>query len=264
MLLIKLFLVPAFIAVVAICGRIWGAGVAGMLSGLPIIAGPIVFFMYLDNGLSFARGAAGATVAGVAALSTFCFSYSWFCIRYSWQYSLFGSCAIYFVVALIIGAFNLSLNQAVLVSVSVVVLQIYFSPKLDKSPFMAPASKNEILFRMFFALSLVLIITSFAKYLGSAYSGIFAAFPVAGSTIALFSHRNHSALHAVRSLKSMKQGLMSMLAFFYVLAVVSDKVSFSAALFISVCIALGLQFVILYAKKIIKPSKNRSGLFNTE
>jgi hypothetical protein len=248
-LLIKLFLVPIFIAVVALCGRVWGAGAAGMLSGLPIIAGPIVFFMYLENGLNFARGAAGATVAGITALSSFCFSYSWLCIRYSWQYSLFWACVIYFAVALAIGALNLSLTQAVITSASVILAQIYFSPKLDKLPFTAPASTNEILFRMCFALILVLVITWFAESLGYTYSGIFAAFPVAGSTIALFSHRNYSALHAVRSLKSMKQGLISMLAFFFVLTVSADKVDFSVALLISACVALGLQVIILYLKR---------------
>lgn len=249
MLLIKLFLVPIFIAAVAACGRLWGASVAGLLSGLPIIAGPIVFFMYLDNGLTFAKGAAGAVVAGVAALSSFCFSYSWLCTRYNWQYSLLWSCAIYFAVALLVGAFNLSLTQAVITSVSVLLLQIYFAPKLDKSPFMVPASINEILFRMCFAIVLVLAITWSADYLGYTYSGIFAAFPIAGSTIALFSHRNYSALHAVKSLKSMKQGLISMIAFFYVLVVMSDRVNFSVALLISACTSLGLQGVILCAKK---------------
>lgn len=252
MLLIKLLLVPVFIAVVAICGRVWGASIAGLLSGLPIIAGPIVFFIYLDNGLHFAQGAAGATVAGIAALSSFCFSYSWLCIRYNWQYSLLWSCVIYFSVALIIGALNLSLTQAVITSTAVLLLQIYFAPKLDGTPFLAPASIHEIVFRMCFAFILVLVITWSADSLGYIYSGIFAAFPVAGSTIALFSHRNYSAAHAIRSLKSMKQGLISMLAFFYVLTVISAKVNFLVALLISACVSLAVQVVIFYIKRIYK------------
>jgi len=248
-LLIKLLLAPIFIAVVAICGRVWGAGVAGMLSGLPIIAGPIIFFMYLENGSTFARGAARAAVAGVAALSSFCFSYSWLCMSYNWKKSLFFSCVIYFAAALAIGTFSPSLNQSVVISACVLLLQIYFSPKLEQSPFIASASINEIAFRMGFAFVLVLVVTRFAESVGYTYSGIFAAFPIAGSTIALFSHRNYSALHAARSLKSMKQGLISMLAFFYVLAVASDKIDFSVAVLFAVGVSLGLQVAIIYAKK---------------
>jgi len=255
-LLVKLFLVPVFIAIIAICGRVWGAGVAGMLSGLPVIAGPIVFFIYLENGLTFATGAAGATVAGVAALSSFCFSYAWLCTRCTWQSALFLSCVIYFAAALAIGAFNLSLNQSVVLSVSVLLLQIYFSPKLEKSPLMAPATTNEILFRMGFAFMLVLVVTRLAESIGYTYSGIFAAFPIAGSTIALFSHRNYSALHAVRSLKSMKQGLISMLVFFYVLAAISDRLGFLAALLFAACISVGLQVAIVYVKQNYKNSRH--------
>lgn len=256
MLLLKLLLVPIFIAVVAICGRVWGASVAGLLSGLPIIAGPIVFFMYLENGLNFARDAAGAAVAGIAALSSFCFSYSWFCFRYTWQYSLFWACVIYFAVALAIGVLKLSLTQSVVISLLVVMTQIYFSPKLDKLPFTVAASANEILLRMCFAFILVLVITCSAQSLGYTFSGIFAAFPVAGSTIALFSHRNYSALHAARSLKSMKQGLISMVAFFYLLAVISGEVDFLVAILISACVSIGLQAIILYLKRNLKSQQS--------
>ncbi|PUA29258.1 MAG: hypothetical protein B0W54_01250 [Cellvibrio sp. 79] len=89
MLLLKLFLVPAFIALVAVSGRRWGAGFAGLLSGLPIIAGPILYFIYLENGFAFAQATAAAIVSGVIALSTFCFCYAWFCTNYNWQLSLF-------------------------------------------------------------------------------------------------------------------------------------------------------------------------------
>lgn len=75
MLTIKLFLVPAFIALIAVSGRLWGPAVAGLLSGFPIIAGPIVWFIYLENGFDFAQGAAIATVGGIVALSSFCFAY---------------------------------------------------------------------------------------------------------------------------------------------------------------------------------------------
>ena len=39
-LLLKLCLVPALIYAVSLAGRRWGAGVAGWISALPIVAGP--------------------------------------------------------------------------------------------------------------------------------------------------------------------------------------------------------------------------------
>ncbi len=256
MLIFKLFLVPAFIALITISGRFWGASVAGLLSGLPVIAGPISWFIYIENGLDFAQKAAVATLGGIVALSSFCFSYSWLCSRLNWMTTLFISTAIYFAIAILMGKLNLGLNELALLAAVVVILQIYFSPKLRNRPLLAAASMNEILCRMLFALLLVFGITRFAETLGETYSGIFAAFPVAGSTIAIFSHRNYSAEHAIRSLKSMKQGLLSMLAFFYVVAAVSGAFGFLFAVIVATVTALLLQAVVVYLRQSYNNSLN--------
>jgi uncharacterized membrane protein (GlpM family) len=248
-ILVKLFLVPCFIALVAVSGRVWGAGVAGLLSGLPIIAAPIVWFIYLEKGLDFAQATAAATVNGIIALSTFCFSYAWFCGRYAWPLALAYSGAIYLVVAMLVGQLELPLVASLALTLSVLLLQIYFSPKQDNQRLLAPASLSEILCRMLFAFLLVLGVTQFSGWLGPTYSGIFAAFPIAGSTIALFSHRNYSAAHAVKSLKSMKRGLISMLVFFYILAVAANSVGFSTALFVAISVAVLVQLGIGYFVK---------------
>src|SRR5437660_411979 len=44
-------------------GRRWGPGVSGWLVGFPLTSGPVAFFLALDQGVSFA---AGAAVAGFA------------------------------------------------------------------------------------------------------------------------------------------------------------------------------------------------------
>lgn len=248
MLLLKLFLVPIFIGLIAASGRRWGASVAGLLSGLPVIAGPIVWFIYLENGFEFAQYAASATVSGVTALSSFCFSYAWFCTRLEWKASLILSCTVYFVIAWLVGSLAMGLEKSALIACIVVLLQLYLSPNQENKPLLAPASPVEILCRMLFAFLLVFSITGFAESLGRTYSGIFSAFPIAGSTIAMFSHRNYSAAHAIRSLKSMKQGLLSMLAFFYVVATISDELGFSVALLFAALVALLLQGVILLVK----------------
>ncbi len=255
MLLLKLFLVPCFIGVIALCGRFWGASIAGILSGLPIIAGPIIWFVYLENGFEFAQNAAIATVGGIFSLSSFCFSYSWFCTKHEWKTSLFISSILYFSVAILVSNINLGLNKSAFIVLSAILLQLYFSPKIEQKLLLAPASALEILYRMSFALILVFLITTFAVSLGKIYSGVLAAFPIAGSTIAIFSHRNLSSAHAIRSLKSMIQGLLSMLAFFYVASVTSTEVGFSAALLFGAIVALLLQVTIFYVKnynKVIK------------
>src|SRR3989304_3740433 len=63
----KLTLVPFFILALSLAGRRWGTAVSGWLVALPVVAGPIVFFIGMEQGGAFAAGAAGAPVAGRAS-----------------------------------------------------------------------------------------------------------------------------------------------------------------------------------------------------
>ena len=50
MLALKLLLVPCFLLLVSLAGRRWGAHVVGWLAGLPVVAGPILYFLALEQG----------------------------------------------------------------------------------------------------------------------------------------------------------------------------------------------------------------------
>ena len=67
-LLLKLFLVPLLIALVTLAGRRWGPGVAGWLSAFPVVAGPILFFIAVEQGADFAANAAVGTLSAVLAM----------------------------------------------------------------------------------------------------------------------------------------------------------------------------------------------------
>jgi hypothetical protein len=245
-LALKLFLVPTFIALIAVSGKLWGASAAGLLSGLPVIAGSILWIIYLENGLAFAQKTAVATVSGIIPLSSFCFVYAWLCSRLSWKSTLFIASVIYFAIAISIGKINLEINESAGLAIAVVLMQMYFSPNLSSKLLKAPASNTEIVCRMLFALLLVITITHYANILGETYSGIFAAFPIAGSTIAIFSHRNYSTNHAIQSLKSMKQGLLSMLVFFYIVSVYSSTLGFVLSILLATLAGLFLQVFLIY------------------
>jgi hypothetical protein len=68
----KLVLTPTLIAAFSLAGRRWGAGVSGSLVGLPVIYGPIAFFLALSQGTAFAAATATGTLAGVIAVATIC------------------------------------------------------------------------------------------------------------------------------------------------------------------------------------------------
>lgn len=75
--LLKLCLVPALIYAVSLIGRRWGAGVAGWISALPIVAGPILLAIALERGAGFAAVSAANTLLAVLACVAFCLAYAW-------------------------------------------------------------------------------------------------------------------------------------------------------------------------------------------
>jgi len=254
MLILKLTLVPFIIGIITIIGRHWGAKIAGLLSGFPVIAGPITYFLYMEQGTTFTHAATTATVGAVTALSSYCFVYAWLTQRFDWRLSTLGAFGFYFLLAVILIQLNLSLSFYFLISLIVVIAQIYWSPKHQESVNLAPASNAEVAIRMLCAAILVMLVTYFAKVLGSQYSGVFAGFPIAATVIAVFSHRNNSKYHAMDALRSLKFGLISFLCFFYSLSYFMHLISFNQAFAVSIAIAITSQLAIWFFKRILATS----------
>ena len=76
-LLLKLVLVPGLIALVTLAGRRFGPRLGGWLNALPLVAGPVLFFLALEQGDAFVARAAQATLAGLAAVAAFSVIYAW-------------------------------------------------------------------------------------------------------------------------------------------------------------------------------------------
>lgn len=67
----KILLSPLCVVAVFLAGRRWGMAVAGVLGGLPVVAGPILLVETLLHGRGFGADAAAGTLLGLAALTAF-------------------------------------------------------------------------------------------------------------------------------------------------------------------------------------------------
>ena len=83
-LLLKVLLVPSLIALVTLAGRRWGQRLAGWLGGFPIVAGPVLLVLAIENGNAFAAEAAFAALVGLAPAMLFYLAYTRFAIRVRW------------------------------------------------------------------------------------------------------------------------------------------------------------------------------------
>jgi hypothetical protein len=92
---------------------------------------------------------------------------------------------------------------------------------------------HELLLRMVAGAAMVLAVTATAEALGPAWTGLFAAFPVMSTVLAVFSHRANGPGFAAALLRAMVGGFYSFIAFCLtvslLLAHASVAVTFAAA-----------------------------------
>lgn len=223
---LKLCLVPALIWAVSLAGRRWGAAVAGWLSALPIVAGPILFTIALERGASFAEVAAANTLLAVVATTVFCLAYA----RASGRFGIAGSLA----AALAAYALAISVLQAVTVpawaAFAGVLAVLAVAPsafpraaapgRSPSAPRAAAAARppGDLPLRMLAGALLTMSVTVAAGALGPRLSGMLAMFPVMGTILTGFTHRASGRGAAVALLRGMVLGYFAFASFCVVLA----------------------------------------------
>ena len=218
-LLFKLLLVPTLIAGITLAGRRWGPAVAGWLSAFPVVAGPILFFIAMEQGAPFAADAAVGTLSALLAIVAFGLGYAWAATRFNWAGSLVAAFAAYWVGVAVVA----TLAPGLAWSVAIAAVTLAIAPQLfPVAPALPPSTgqhANDLLFRMVAAALLVFGVTHFSSSLGAQLSGVFALFPVMSSVLVAFSHRNSGAPFAIHLLRGMVLGFISFAIFCTVLAV---------------------------------------------
>ncbi|HEY6530558.1 MAG TPA: hypothetical protein VIZ65_17850 [Cellvibrionaceae bacterium] len=252
MLVAKIFFVPLMIAAIALLGRRFGARAAGFMSGFPIIGGPIVYFVYWDQGAGFALKAAEATLAGVVGLSSFSFVYAWLAPRAPWWLCLCLGWITYTGLGVWLARADLGAHIYAAIAGVILTAQLRWARPVTHTLAPGKTTTAEIISRMVFAALLVLAVTLLAERLGAMMTGVLAAFPIASSVIAVFSHRYYSPWHAVFALRALKQGLLSLLAFFYALVVLAGYCSFNTAFLLAALAAVLTQICVLTVGSFLK------------
>jgi hypothetical protein len=88
LLLLKLLLVPSLVATITLVARRWGLRIGGVLTGLPMVAGPTLCFYAIEQGSAFGANAARAAMLGIIGTGLFCVAYAHAARRASWPWSV--------------------------------------------------------------------------------------------------------------------------------------------------------------------------------
>jgi len=245
LLLLKLLLVPSLIALISLAGARWGVRIAGVLAGFPIVAGPILLFLALEQGAAFAAQSAIATLYGLLAISSYCLSFCWLARRLRWWLCLALGWLTFLIAAAALRYLPNALPIAAVSSLLILAIAPRLFPVLTAHHAPQPVPRRELMWRMVSAVVLVLLITAIADWLGATWSGLLTLFPVAGSVLGVFALRSGGAAQATALLRGMITGLYGLWAFFVVAAWLLPTLSVALSFLLALLTAIAVQALLL-------------------
>jgi len=193
LLLLKLLVAPALVGAVTLAVRRWGPAVGGWLSGMPVVAGPVLIFMAMEQGTLFGAEAAHATLTGLIGTVAFALTYARLSMRAPWYGCLLLGWVAFGVTtsALYLLDPPLSLSLAGLIATTIVGPRVL--PPAEAAAAAVGSPRGDLLLRLVATATLVLVLTAMADELGPTVSGLLNAFPVLSTIITAFTHARHGS-----------------------------------------------------------------------
>jgi hypothetical protein len=256
-LLLKLTMVPLLIWLVTLAGRRWGQAVAGWLSAFPIVAGPILFTLTLEQGAAFAARAAEGTLLAVVAILVFSLAYAWASARCGVAGSMTAGLLAWGGSVAALQATQLAPGPAFVLVWGALLLASRLFP--DAGPVGTGRRRNDLPWRMLAGAALVLAVTAGAAHLGARLSGFFAMFPVMGTVLVGFAHAGSGRGSAVALLRGMVTGFFGFAVFCVTLALQlrEDAVGATFALALGCALVVHVAARRLLAKPAAAPTGDR-------
>jgi len=215
---LRLALVPAAVWVASLAARRWGHAVSGYLGGLPLIGGPITFYLALDYGTEFAARSAMFTLAAILGQAAHLLAFAHSSRRGSWVLSLAAGWSAFAVVSISLAALPITPIIALGIALAGLALAWRFLPRAAGTappPVIPPA---ELWLRLAAAFALAVVIVASADAFGPVVSGVLLSLPVTGSIMPPFTLALYGPSALARLMRGFVVGLTGFTAFFFVLA----------------------------------------------
>jgi hypothetical protein len=245
-LAIKLLLAPSFVVGASLMARRHGPRVGGLVSALPVVAGPILLVYALSHGRAFAAHAAGGTLLGMVSLTAFVVVYAQLASRVAWPVGLLAGWSAFALGTLLFSALTLPLGVALALALAAFALGLSLLPQPggEPAPELAPPVWDLPL-RAACALALVLALTAIAGWLGPQLSGLLAPFPIIASVLATFTHTQCGVDETRRMLRGLLSGFGAYALFCFTLALALASLDIAAGFALACAVALLAQGVML-------------------
>ncbi len=238
----KILLAPLCVVAVSLAGRRWGVAVAGVLGGLPVVAGPILLVETLLHGGEFGADAAAGTLLALAALTAFVVVYGRVAVKAGpFPTVLCGWTAFLLGIAVLSPVVPPSALSLVFVA-ACFALGLRLLPAAPPLPPRAAAPPWwDLPARALAALGLVLVLPAVSGTLGSHLSGLLAPFPIITSVLAVFTQTHGGVAQVGVLLRNFLLGFYGFAAFCFTLTIALPTPTTAGAFGLATAAALAVQ-----------------------
>jgi hypothetical protein len=249
LLLLKLIVAPGLVAAVTLAVRRWGPTVGGWLSGMPVVAGPVLVFFAVEQGTAFAAQASHATLAGLIGTVAFTTVYALLSVRLPWAACLpigwltFGATA----AALYLLEPSLVLSLVSLFAATVIGRRLL--PRVEPRAGPAAAPPGDLALRLLATATLVVALTAVAARLGPLLSGLINAFPVLTTVITAFTHAQRGSAATIAFVRGFLRAIIGFGGFCFALALTVDRLGLAAGLAAALAAQLAVSGLTLRASR---------------
>ncbi len=252
-LALKLVLTPSLIGIATLVGRRWGQAVGGWLVGLPLTSGPVVLFLALDHGATFAANAAQGALRGLVAEASFALGYASAAQRRSWPLAFLTGSLGFAIAGLAMQVLAPAPILLVPIVIGALALALWLLPSFTGTVAAVPPQRWDLPARMATATLLVLALTAAAGWLGAQLSGLLSTFPLFAGVLTVFAHHAQGRAAAVNVLRGLLLGLFSFAAFFIALSATIERIGTAPAFAAALAAALAVQTVsLLLARRTLR------------
>ncbi|MFP5406060.1 MAG: hypothetical protein ACLGHY_06875 [Gammaproteobacteria bacterium] len=238
-LLLKLALAPTSILLATLAARRFGHGISGLLSGFPIIGGPIVLALMFELRPDQVADIGVATLAACPAAIAHIVTFAWLSRRLPWWGCLMGAVAAFFAVGSVTTADWMPTGLQIALAIAGPFVALVVMPRVAPLRGAVPVPRAEIAMRVGATFILAAAVVLSAEHVPAAVSGLLLAWPISGSILPSFTLPAYGHAATVTLLRGFAIGLVGFVTFFVALAGLlhawdSNAPAFAAAMALSV------------------------------